>query len=180
VCLVVTLSSDDAYRFLVSDVLRVQYCGSVALQRWQGRYYVVAICIKRLRSDSRAIQLGLRWRVEKEVLTGKGGVSVTRRCHMRSIHVGSAGHFVCGGVDCAAIRDLHTFEVPFAYHEAGQQRQALVKLRLCPGCAFRLHYKKIKQWERELRRKRSVRVTVCCPSVLRLTASCAEERGRVR
>lgn len=64
------------------------------------------------------------------------------------------GHFVCGNKDCSHMDDLHSFEVNFAYVEHGEKKNALVKLRLCPSCAFKLHYKKIKAWEKELSRKK--------------------------
>ena len=54
-------------------------------------------------------KLGLRWRTEAEVLSGKG-------------------QFSCGARGCAETRGLATFEVPFGYTEAGQRRDALVKV----------------------------------------------------
>lgn len=33
-------------------------------------------------------------------------------------------------------------QVNFAYKEAGEHKQALVKLRVCPSCATKLNYKK--------------------------------------
>ena len=54
-------------------------------------------------------KLGLRWRTEAEVLGGKG-------------------QFSCGARGCAETRGLATFEVPFGYAEAGQRKEALVKV----------------------------------------------------
>ena len=54
-------------------------------------------------------KLGLRWRTEAEVLSGKG-------------------QFSCGARGCAETRGLATFEVPFGYTEAGQRKEALVKV----------------------------------------------------
>ena len=68
-------------------------------------------------------RLGLRWRTSDEVLKGKG------------LHI-------CGGLKCAAEGRLATWEVNFAYREAGQRKNALVKLRLCPECSERLNYRK--------------------------------------
>ena len=70
-------------------------------------------------------KVAMRWRVEKEVVTGKG-------------------HFVCGGKTCNESKGLRSYEVNFAYNEAGERKNALVKLRLCPRCGFQLHYKKYK------------------------------------
>ena len=65
--------------------------------------------------------LGLRWRTQAEVLSGKG-------------------QFVCAAVAPAPACDatgLLTFEAPFAYAERGERKAALVKLRLCARCAQR-------------------------------------------
>ena len=59
----------------------------------------------------RALQerkLGCRWRTHAEVVAGKG-------------------QFTCGAKGCNKTESLETFEVPFAYEEAGKQKQALVK-----------------------------------------------------
>ena len=42
------------------------------------------------------------------------------------------GQFVCGAKGCEEKRGLSSFEVNFAYQEAGESKQALVKLRVCP------------------------------------------------
>ena len=59
--------------------------------------------------------LGLRWRVEAEVLSGKG-------------------QSVCGSLNCSGSDGLTTFEVPFKYAEGGLVKCELVKLRLCITC----------------------------------------------
>ncbi|PNW80941.1 hypothetical protein CHLRE_07g336250v5 [Chlamydomonas reinhardtii] len=71
-------------------------------------------------------RLGMRWRTQKEVVSGKG-------------------QFVCGAKGCEASDGLCSYEVNFAYQEAGERKQALVKLRVCPACAFKLNYRKEKQ-----------------------------------
>ena len=73
--------------------------------------------------------IGMRWRTEAEVLAGKG-------------------QFSCGNKRCSATEGLQSFELNFGYEEAGQIKQALVKLRLCPECARMLHYQKLQQMER--------------------------------
>ena len=68
-------------------------------------------------------KLGLRWRTEAEVLSGKG-------------------QFSCGARGCSETRGLATFEVPFGYEEAGERKEALVKVRMpqldWPNYTFRL------------------------------------------
>lgn len=52
----------------------------------------------------------MRWRVEKEVLSGKG-------------------QFICGEKKCTLRDNLKTWEVNFGYVEHGEKKNALVKLR---------------------------------------------------
>ncbi|KAL7672606.1 hypothetical protein ACOME3_007490 [Neoechinorhynchus agilis] len=64
-------------------------------------------------------QLGMRWRVEKEVIEGKG-------------------QFICGERRCNEREGLSSWEVNFEYIEHGVRKQALVKLRLCERCTENL------------------------------------------
>ena len=78
--------------------------------------------------------VGLRWRTEAEVFDGKG-------------------QFVCGNKQCMEDDGLASFELNFAWVEHGEPKQALVKLRVCPSCAEKLHYKQRKAARREARRE---------------------------
>ncbi|CAG7838177.1 unnamed protein product [Allacma fusca] len=66
-------------------------------------------------------KVAMRWRIEKELLDGKG-------------------QFICGAKRCDQSSGLKTWEVNFAYMEEGVKKNALVKLRLCPECSFKLNY----------------------------------------
>ncbi|KAI8421730.1 hypothetical protein MSG28_009705 [Choristoneura fumiferana] len=55
-------------------------------------------------------QVALRWRVENEVVLGKG-------------------QFQCGSKRCSNATGLRSWEVNFAYFEDGEKKNALVKLR---------------------------------------------------
>ena len=66
-------------------------------------------------------KIAMRWRVEKEVLDGKG-------------------QFVCGNRQCTEGEHLTTWEVNFGYVEQGVKKNALVKLRLCRSCSKKLNY----------------------------------------
>lgn len=68
-------------------------------------------------------RVGLRWRTQKEVISGKG-------------------QFVCGSIGCEEREGLSSYEVPFGYVEAGVRKRALVKVRLCREHAQQLNYKK--------------------------------------
>lgn len=74
-------------------------------------------------------KIGMRWRAEKEVISGKG-------------------QFVCGNKKCDSKDDLSSYEVNFTYREAGENKQALVKLRVCPECGDKLYYKRGRDGER--------------------------------
>ena len=78
-------------------------------------------------------QVGLRWRTEAEVFDGKG-------------------QFVCGNKRCVESGGLASFELNFTYVEHGERKQALVKLRVCPACEQKLHYRQRKEAEHAARR----------------------------
>lgn len=67
-------------------------------------------------------RIGLRWRKESEVISGKG-------------------QFICANKSCGSTEGLSSYEVPFKYVEKGEQLEALVKVRVCPDCALRLNSK---------------------------------------
>ena len=100
-------------------------------------------------------QVGLRWRTQKEVVHGKG-------------------QFECGSLHCSEPDGLESFEVNFSYQEGDppQRKNTLVKLRLCPGCAYKLNYRKMKaekkrakkQLRKELRRAKRKRPDVVANS----------------
>ncbi|CAH1772590.1 unnamed protein product [Owenia fusiformis] len=66
-------------------------------------------------------KVALRWCIEKEVIEGKG-------------------QFVCGNKKCTVQEGLRTWEVNFGYIEKGTKKNALVKLRLCADCSYKLNY----------------------------------------
>ncbi|CAG5133201.1 unnamed protein product [Candidula unifasciata] len=66
-------------------------------------------------------KIGMRWRIEKEVVDGKG-------------------QFICGNKKCEETHGLRSWEVNFGYLEHGEKKNALVKLRLCPDCSYKLNY----------------------------------------
>ncbi|XP_029465753.1 protein FRA10AC1 isoform X2 [Rhinatrema bivittatum] len=66
-------------------------------------------------------QFGFRWRTEQEVISGKG-------------------QFFCGNKLCDEKEGLKSWEVNFGYIEHGEKRNALVKLRLCPECSYKLNF----------------------------------------
>ncbi|KAK4565070.1 hypothetical protein RGQ29_006929 [Quercus rubra] len=83
-------------------------------------------------------KIGLRWRAEKEVISGKG-------------------QFICGNKHCDEKDDLASYEtsVNFSYSEAGENKQALVKLVTCERCADELHYKRQKEKEQSEKREQA-------------------------
>ncbi|CAO2817398.1 unnamed protein product [Amaranthus hypochondriacus] len=94
-------------------------------QRLVKRYYdklFKEYCIADM-SKYKSGKIGLRWRTENEVISGKG-------------------QFICGNKHCEEKTGLASFEVNFSYFEAGENKQALVKLVVCERCAEKLHYKR--------------------------------------
>ena len=91
----------------------------------------------------KANKVAMRFQTETEVKSGKG-------------------QFVCGARKCEEKEKLRTWEVNFAYKEDGEKKNALVKLRLCPDCSYKLNYhhkrkevtKKKKRRKSEKKRKR--------------------------
>lgn len=79
-------------------------------------------------SQYKSGKIGLRWRTEKEVMSGKG-------------------QFICGNKHCDEKDGLASYEVNFCYFEAGENKQALVKLVACERCAWKLNYKRQKEKE---------------------------------
>lgn len=66
-------------------------------------------------------------------------------------NIGSAwvqGQFICGAKGCDEKAGLCSYEVNFAYMEAGEKKQALVKLRVCPSCALKLNYGRESQYKK--------------------------------
>ncbi|XP_022835583.1 protein FRA10AC1 homolog isoform X2 [Spodoptera litura] len=78
-------------------------------------------------------KVALRWRVEKEVVLGKG-------------------QFQCGNKVCNNDGDLKSWEVNFAYMEDNEKKNALVKLRLCPECSKLLNYRSKKREVKRLKK----------------------------
>ncbi|XP_040171544.1 protein FRA10AC1 homolog [Anopheles arabiensis] len=79
-------------------------------------------------------KVAMRWRIEKEVVVGKG-------------------QFVCGDRHCEERNELRSWEVNFGYQEHGQKKNALVKLRLCPKCSDKLNYHSKKREIKRLKKR---------------------------
>ncbi|KAI8826663.1 folate-sensitive fragile site protein Fra10Ac1-domain-containing protein [Fimicolochytrium jonesii] len=97
-------------------------------------------CVANL-SRYKTSQIALRWRTQKEVVAGKG-------------------QFICANLSCDENPNLRSWEVNFAYVEARERKNALVKLRLCPRCSYKLNYKKIKELRREEKEEKRKRKEV--------------------
>lgn len=59
------------------------------------------------------------------------------------------GQFVCGNLKCQANDSLTAWEVPFAYIESEEKKVALVKLKLCADCSYKLNYRSMKDNKRK-------------------------------
>merc|ERR1712080_57568 len=81
-------------------------------------------------------QFGMRWRVEAEVVTGKG-------------------QFVCANKKCDTRKKLRTWEVNFGYVEHNVKKNALIKCRLCFECSYKLNYHHKKKEVTKKKKKKS-------------------------
>jgi len=88
--------------------------------------------------ESKAItvtkRIGLRWCSDKDVLSGKGKTT-------------------CGNKHCSETGALHSYEVNMTYLEGEVQKQTLVKVNLCPECAMKLNYKRLKDKLKKKKKK---------------------------
>ncbi|XP_052874076.1 uncharacterized protein LOC108467465 isoform X2 [Gossypium arboreum] len=117
----------EGYRFIRSEEDDMNHSWEQKLVK---RYYdklFKEYCIADM-SQYKSGKIGLRWRTEKEVISGQ---------------------FICGNKHCNEKDGLASYEVNFSYFEAGENKQALVKVVTCERCAEKLHYKKRKEKEKE-------------------------------
>lgn len=112
----------------------------IARKYWDKLFKEYGIADLRRYRDNK---IGLRWRMQTEVVAGKG-------------------QFACGARQCAQRKRLRSWEVNFAYVEAGVRKNALVKVRLCPACSDKLNYHSQKRevQRQRLKKKKAKRVDV--------------------
>merc|ERR1711953_1268422 len=127
----------DLFRFIWKEE-EVDQSWEVQLAK---RYYdklFKEYCIIDL-SRYKANQFGMRWRTEKEVVTGRG-------------------QFACANKKCEERKKLRTWEVNFGYVENNGKKNALVKCRLCFECSYKLNYhhkkKEVTKRKKDTKRKR--------------------------
>lgn len=121
----------EAHRFLRDDVDEDGSWEAQLARRYYDRLfreYVICDLAGYKRGD-----IGFRWRTEAEVVQGRG-------------------QFHCGHKICRVRSGLKSYEVDFKYLEAGADKRALVKIRLCDTCAYKLHYRRLKAERKRLRR----------------------------
>lgn len=79
--------------------------------------------------------IGLRWCTEKDILSGKG-------------------NRICGNKHCVYEKGpLSSFEVNMNYVENEVPKNALVKINVCPDCAIKVNYKKLKEMAKKRKKK---------------------------
>ena len=88
------------------------------LQRYHDMLYKEYCLVDLSQKTSTSQKVGMRWRTEVEVLSGKG-------------------QYICGNIHCQKSSiNGQTWEVNFRYVEDEVQKNALVKIRLCEECSF--------------------------------------------
>ncbi|GLV41087.1 uncharacterized protein CBL_04611 [Carabus blaptoides fortunei] len=109
----------DNHKFLWDDDAPSTWEEQLSKKYYDKLFKEYCICDLTLYKENK---VALRWRTEKEVVTGKG-------------------QFTCGDKKCSVSDELRTWEVNFAYYEHKEKKNALVKLRLCPLCSEKLNYR---------------------------------------
>ncbi|KAF5342285.1 hypothetical protein D9611_001828 [Ephemerocybe angulata] len=136
------LTIPPAHRFLREDTeegAEATWDDQLARKYYDSLYREFAVCdLKHYKSGN----FSLRWRTEDEVLDGTGETTCgNSRCEY---HNGPSRY--------REVRDLPpltTLELPFAYSEQGENKSALVKVVLCPGCVKKLMWKRTKEKEKQ-------------------------------
>lgn len=122
----------ENHKFLWDDEEPSSWEEQLAKKYYDRLYKEYCIADLRLYKEGK---VGLRWQIEAELVTGKG-------------------QFMCGEKSCNKTESLRTWEVNFGYIEQGEKKNALVKLRLCKDCSYKLNYKhKRKEIKRIKKRK---------------------------
>lgn len=84
-------------------------------------------------------QIALRWRTAEEVLASIGETTcASLRCPYHNPSPEQLSEMDERGIDMPS---LQAFELPFAYVEAGEKKQALVKVKVCDKCARKITYR---------------------------------------
>ncbi|KAF8943726.1 hypothetical protein BGZ47_005110 [Haplosporangium gracile] len=105
-------------------------------------------------------RVAMRWRNQKEVIRGKG-------------------QFTCGNLSCNESKGLESWEVNFGYVEQGEKKNALVKIRLCEKCSYKLNYKSARKRANSSREDESVSSTAA-PAAVATTAAIEQSKQRSR
>ncbi|OJA12273.1 hypothetical protein AZE42_08149 [Rhizopogon vesiculosus] len=117
----------SSHKFLRDDAdseANTSWNDRLAQKYYESLYREFAICdLKHYKSGN----FSLRWRTEREVLSGMGETTCANaRC---SEHATSSS-------------SLTTLELPFAYDEDGKRKEALVKVVLCSKCVRKIMWKR--------------------------------------
>lgn len=112
------MSEEAFFRFVRDEEDDAQHMDDWRV-RDQIRYYNQLYREYVIMDLSQTDTVGMRWRLEREVLEGKGET-------------------ICCAKDCPVRLGLQSFEVPFCYQEGGERKVELVKARLCPACLSKL------------------------------------------
>ncbi|VDH88916.1 protein FRA10AC1 [Mytilus galloprovincialis] len=87
--------------------------------------------------------LGSLLEVVCQICSGMKLISTGKRNEKGAFDINSKvalGQFSCGNKKCKETEGLRSWEVNFGYMEHGEKKNALVKLRLCPDCSYKLNY----------------------------------------
>lgn len=98
------------------------------------------------------VKIAMRWRTKEEVLAGKGQFSCANlSCGNRGSTLDEDPDDAGGGA--AREEGLRGFELVFEYVERGEEKSALVKVRVCDECTTKLQHIQGSGRQKERRRK---------------------------
>ncbi|XP_077293597.1 protein FRA10AC1 homolog [Arctopsyche grandis] len=124
----------ENHRFLWDDESADTWEKQLAKKYYDKLFKEYCICdLSRYKEN----KVALRWRIEHEVIAGKG-------------------QFACGNKVCNDKESLRSWEVNFAYVENNEKKNALVKLRLCVECSAKLNYHKKKKEIKRLKKSKNM------------------------
>ncbi|CAI0393860.1 unnamed protein product [Linum tenue] len=138
---------DDMYTSWEQRLVKRYYDKLFKEYPWIKRLYCIADM-----SLYKSGKIGLRWRTEKEVISGKGQFKCgSKHCNeekvLASYEASISMLSCCLSVPCVLIL-AEILQVNFSYFEAGENKQALVKLVACEKCAGKLNYRNRKEKEK--------------------------------
>ena len=109
----------------------------------------------------------------------KGEAEHRLKYHNSFLALMNIGQFTCGNLRCNESKGLESWEVNFGYIEQGEKKNALVKIRLCEKCSYKLNYKSTHKRANPSRENESIS-TLAAPAMAAVAAAAEPLKQRSR